>query len=1031
MWSAAVPSGWAGRPGRLSHPEDTLLRAVSLSRVLTLATALAVVTACGGGDGNGGTTTPTPTIAVALSGSTLSVTGGSTATTTVNLTRGGGFTGNVDLTAEGLPTGVTASFAPASLTGSTASSVLTLTAASTVTASTANVVVRAKGTGVTDATAPIALTVVAATPQSFTQALSPTTVSLAQGGTATTTLNFTRAGGFAGAIGIATSGAPAGLTVTPASTSVTGNSVALNVAATAAVAAGTYNVTITSTGTGVTTQTSTLPVTVTAAQPAGSYTIALSPTTVTLPATGTAGTGTATLNLTRTNFTDAVTVAVTGAPTGLTVTPASTSVTGTSVVLNIASTTGLAAGTYPVTITTSVAGQTNQTATLNITVPAAAAATVTAAVSPTTVSLPAGGGTGTSTLNLTRTNFTGTVNVAVSGAPTGLTVTPASTTTTGNSVALTVTSTAALAAGTYPVTITTSGTGIANATATLNVTVAAAVGGFSIAVPQTPITLTRGGTTTVNVDITRTGGFTGAVDIDVANLPAGVTATITSATTSVRFSRSPLVPRGPAFVAITGNRAVITLTASPTANVGPFTLTVTAAAAGFPTQTATGATVTVSNPTTGGNVAFTFCGTNATPIWFAYQDGTGNWTQATASNGTFSANITQSKGGIAYVQQTGTTASPTYQTVVYYGTPAELTSYGASQCPGSTVATGKTVNVSVAGLGTTTAPNSIYANINTAGASATITSPATTGVLANVPDGARDFLAAKVTQAIDVATFGVTATVNKLIIRRGLNPAGGSTLPVFDFGSSEAFDPVVRTLTLSGANAGDINSVVVGYTTSASSAQAATVPLYTDASASSSTTRTIYTVPAAQQRPGDLHVITAVSTPLQTSGTISQRGVIRFQAASANLTLTYGAALAAPTVSTLSAATPLRYRVQAPVQTQYAEMYEAVWSQPNRSVLVFETKGYSGGAAWDLSIPDLASAGYNATWGLQAGTTVGSSYVGTGYDFSITNGLVDGGTQYFATRTNTSGLSILSPNAPSVIPSFVRRALAARSQGVR
>lgn len=995
-----------------------MLRVSTFARGVTFAAILAFVAGCGGGGDDGGTVTPTPTIGVSTSTATLSVTGGATATSNITVTRGGGYAGSVDLTAEGLPTGVTAAFAPASVANGSTSSVLTLTAASTAAAGTANVTVRAKGTGTADATSTIALTVVAAPVQSFSQTLAPTAVTLAQGGTTTSTLNFTRNNGFTGAIGVATTGAPAGLTVTPASTSVTGNSVALNVAATNAVAAGTYNVTVTSTGTGVATQTSTLAVTVTAT-PAGSYTIALSPTTVTLPATGTAGTGTATLNLTRTNFTGDVAIAVTGAPTGLTVTPASNTTTGNSVVLNVASTAALAAGSYPVTITTSSAGTTNQTATLTVTVPAAPAAGVTIAVTPTTVALPAGGGTGTATVNLTRTNFTGAVNLAITGAPANLTAALASASTTGNSVGITLTSTAAVPAGTYPLTITASGTGITNSTATLTVTVPASVGGFSIAVTPTTINLARGSSTTVTVDITRTGGFTGAVDLDVPNLPQGVTATIAPVAGTVRFARAPLTPRGASHAAtpITTGKATITLTASATANTGNFNLSVTAAAAGYPTQTSTSSTVTVSNPSTG-SISAAFCGSNATPIWLAVQDGTGAWTQITPSAGTFSFNINSAKGGIAFVQPSGTG----FQTTIYYGTKAELTSYAAGQCGSATPGTLKSLTGSVANLGTASGiGSSVYASIGTSGSSATVTSPATTFTLNNVPNGSLDYLAGKVTQSFDLTAGTFSTTLNKLIIRRGQNYTG--SIPVFDFNAAEAFDPVQRTVTLTGANAGEISTMSVAYLTNATTGQGASVPLYSSSDISGGTTRTIYTVPTAQQQANDLHIITAITTPTTTSGTIASRGVIKFQKASANATLAYGPALNTPTVTTLSATSPLRYQVQMAVQTQYNQIFTANWFQTgstSRTVSVLQTTGYTGGAAWDASIPDLSGAGYNATWGLQAGTTVASTYTAAGYDFNIANGLLDNGTEYFATRTNTSGLSVQTYRE-SVIPAILRR----------
>ena len=89
---------------------------------------------------------PTPSIDLSLSPATVSVSQGQsgTATATVNRTN---FTGSVTLAAEGLPTGVTASFNPPSLANGVGSSVVTLTAAQSAAATSAGatVTIRVRG----------------------------------------------------------------------------------------------------------------------------------------------------------------------------------------------------------------------------------------------------------------------------------------------------------------------------------------------------------------------------------------------------------------------------------------------------------------------------------------------------------------------------------------------------------------------------------------------------------------------------------------------------------------------------------------------------------------------------------------------------------------------------------------------------------------------------------------------------------------------------------------------------------------------
>lgn len=108
------------------------------------------------------TVTPFPAVSLTLSAPALTaIQGSATAATTVTLTRTN-FPGDVTLSVDNLPTGVSAAFAPANPQSGT-SSVLTLTIApgAPVGAFT-NLAVRAAGIGITAATAPLSLTINAA-----------------------------------------------------------------------------------------------------------------------------------------------------------------------------------------------------------------------------------------------------------------------------------------------------------------------------------------------------------------------------------------------------------------------------------------------------------------------------------------------------------------------------------------------------------------------------------------------------------------------------------------------------------------------------------------------------------------------------------------------------------------------------------------------------------------------------------------------------------------------------------------------------
>src|SRR5688572_13678883 len=137
--------------------------------------ALALLTAIGCGDDGG--SEPEGSISVSGSPTTLSVPQGGTGTVTVTLTRGGGFAEPVNVTVEGLPTGVTASVAPTSLTGTTTQAVVTVTVANSVAAGTYTATIRASAAGIGAATTTFALTVTA----QGTYTLTATAASAVQG----------------------------------------------------------------------------------------------------------------------------------------------------------------------------------------------------------------------------------------------------------------------------------------------------------------------------------------------------------------------------------------------------------------------------------------------------------------------------------------------------------------------------------------------------------------------------------------------------------------------------------------------------------------------------------------------------------------------------------------------------------------------------------------------------------------------------------------------------------------------------------
>ncbi len=205
-----------------------------------------VTSLAGGGSSSGFTLSANPT--------TVSVKQGASGTSTITSTVTGGFNTAVVLSATGQPSGVTVSFSPTSITGN-GTSTATFTVASTV--ATGNYTITVKGTaGSTTSSTTVTLTVTGSTGTgSFILKASPTTLSVARGGSGKAQVLTNVNGGFNSAIALSASGFGTGVRVTFSPTSIAapgaGHSV-MNVQVTAGATTGTRTITITGVGGGIT-----------------------------------------------------------------------------------------------------------------------------------------------------------------------------------------------------------------------------------------------------------------------------------------------------------------------------------------------------------------------------------------------------------------------------------------------------------------------------------------------------------------------------------------------------------------------------------------------------------------------------------------------------------------------------------------------------------------------------------------------------------------------------------------------------------
>jgi len=141
--------------------------------------------------GCNGTTETVGSIALSVTPSSETVLqGGVNTEATVSLTRSGGFTGAVNFNVTGAPIGVAANVTNVATTGAVTTAIVVIAVGATAAPGTYNLTVRADGEGVLEASATLALTVTAA--PAVTLTLSNSALTVARGGTTTTTVNIAR-----------------------------------------------------------------------------------------------------------------------------------------------------------------------------------------------------------------------------------------------------------------------------------------------------------------------------------------------------------------------------------------------------------------------------------------------------------------------------------------------------------------------------------------------------------------------------------------------------------------------------------------------------------------------------------------------------------------------------------------------------------------------------------------------------------------------------------------------------------------------
>jgi hypothetical protein len=448
-------------------------------------------------------------------------------------------------------------------------------------------------------------------------------------------------------------------------------------------------------------------------------------------------------------------------------------------------------------------------------------------------------------------------------------------------------------------------------------------GTYTIAAAPATVSVIQGGGGESRISIARTGDFRGTVTLAIAGAPAGLTATINPSST-------------------TGTMATLVLTTVAAVAMGTSTLTITGTATGRTDQTTT--VIVDIAPYTGGagnvTVDFSSCAFGSFPAWFAFQDGTGPWTQVLDSADVYRFDIASARGGYASAGIDGLRVS--------LATRSELTASAILPC-GSGEPT-KTVSGTLAGLGLN---DVVYVSMggswtdNEGGPVA-----ASSFTMTGVQDGDQDLIAYR---------FNPRAMGNsqRVIIRRDQNIANGGTLGTLDFDAPESFAPTTASLTVTG----DAGSSPVRHGMSYLAGAGCTpYDLYYDPTTGADfTTRGI---PAAHQRATDFHRVVLYTT--QTNG-------IRYAYESfhtlADRVVALPAAVPVPTVTTPPGG-HLRIQAALTLPSDYQTALLLLLSDP--VVYVTASAAWFGGPSVTLAIPDFSDVtGWRSSFAPAAGASVG------------------------------------------------------------
>ncbi len=575
-------------------------------------------------------------------------------------------------------------------------------------------------------------------------------------------------------------------------------------------------------------------------------------------------------------------------------------------------------------------GVSEVTKTFSLTVTAVASGSFGLSLSPAQLSV-AQGANGSTQVSIVRSNFTGAVALSATGAPGGVTATFSPQSVTGATSTLTIAVGVSVVAQQYTITVHGAATGAADQTATLTLTVTStgSSGGFSLSATGSPIAISQGGNGQATVNITRTGGFSGAVALAVEGAPAGLAASVNPAST-------------------TGGSSTLSVVASASLAASSYTLTVRGTATGLADQTTTVTSSSRRRAEAGMSRSTSprAAPTRARAGWRT-RTAPATWTQLAGASDVYHFTITAATGGFAYVTQPQLSSSTTL--AVQFMSRAEMSAAPILFCQPGPI---KFVNGTIANVGAAQ-----IVNISMGGAFTLAVGAIPNFALPGVADGAHDLVA--------YLYGGAPSATDKMIIRRDQNVATNGSLAALDFGGAEAFTPASASISVSGLVAGDGMVSTTSYLTGASCDAGTLYQQFPFASPF-----TVYGVPAGQQRAGDFHsvLVTAAGANSNHSAQLSFHTL-------GSKAVVLPAPLASVNVQVVNAGYK-RLIATFGLAADYnsgASLYYIPKTGVPHPVTISATAAYIGSSSATLAMPDFTGvAGWSDVWA--AGVGIGTNY---------------------------------------------------------